>query len=61
MLLLSIGLCAYYLGKRSEPHTDVFNRDLMSYCKTGNVNEQVILTNLTSGMGSLIFLPHQQL
>ena len=31
------------------------------YCKTGNVNEQVMLTNLTSGMGSLIFLPRQQL
>ena len=33
----------------------------LSYCKTGNVNEQVMLTNLTSGMGSLIFLPRQQL
>ena len=33
------------------------------YCKTGNVNEQVMLTNLnlTSGMGWLIFLPSQQL
>ena len=31
------------------------------YCKTGNVNEQVMLTNLRSGMGSLIFLPCQQL
>ena len=31
------------------------------YCKTGNVNKQVMLTNLTSGMGSLIFLPRQQL
>ena len=31
------------------------------YCITGNVNEQVMLTNLTSGMGSLIFLPRQQL
>ena len=27
-----------------------------SYCRTGNVNEQVMLTNLTSGMGSLTFL-----
>ena len=27
------------------------------YCTTGNVNEQVMLTNLTSGMGSLLFLP----
>ena len=33
----------------------------LEYCKTGNVNEQVMLTNLTSGMGSLIFLPSQQL
>ena len=31
------------------------------YCKTGNVNEQVMLTNLTSGMGSLLFLPRQHL
>ena len=33
----------------------------VEYCKTGYVNEQVMLTNLTSGMGSLIFLPRQQL
>ena len=31
------------------------------YCTTGNVNEQVMLTNLTSGMGSLLFLPRQHL
>ena len=38
-----------------------FVRNKTIYCKTGNVNEQVMLTNLTSGMGSLIFLPRQQL
>ena len=30
------------------------------YCKNGNFNEQVMLMNLTSGMGSLIYLPRQQ-
>ena len=33
----------------------------LKYCTTGNVNEQVMLTNLTSGMGSLLFLPRLHL
>ena len=53
-----------HFSPRSTAKTNDKSKNLRKngiYCKTGNVNEQVMLTNLTSGMGSLIFLPRQQL